>query len=48
MVEQISCDWQSSLNGSAMASKDAVPALLRIASAKDSASSGLGALMLIA
>jgi len=47
-AEQISSDCQSPLNGSPMASKGAAPALLRISSAKSSASSALGALTLIA
>src|SRR5262245_50932697 len=48
LAEQISSDCQLPLNGSPIASKDAAPTLLRISSAKNSASSALGALMLIA
>jgi hypothetical protein len=48
LAEQISSDCQSPLNGSPIASKGPVPALLRISSAKNSASSALGALILIA
>jgi hypothetical protein len=46
LAEQISSDCQSSLNGSPMASKNPVPSRLRISSVKNSASWGLGALML--
>jgi hypothetical protein len=46
LAEQISSDCQSPLNGSPIASKGAAPTLLRISSAKNSASSLLGALML--
>jgi hypothetical protein len=48
LAGQTSSECQSSLNGSPIASNGAVPALLRISSAKSSASSAFGALMLIA